>query len=106
MSSYCTTDSFDYIIWGHNQAAELLYQYITNHYPKAALISFVDDYHSINFHGKKSDHSTIIEQHSDAVVFVTSYSAVSTARDFLNSIGHKDFLTIDFSTASNQLKYL
>ncbi len=79
-------DAFEYSLWGLNDAAEILYCYISANYPKSSLKFVYDSYKHESFHGITSTRPSDINNEC-GFIFVTGYTASDAARELFESIG-------------------
>lgn len=75
------TFSYEYIIWGITQTAEILYEYIQTNYQNAKLVGVIDVYRQMLFHGIQTDGLELLEKSHSATVFVAVESANKMAID-------------------------
>lgn len=80
-------DAFDYAIWGANNNAEKIFQYISTHYPNAHLREVYDSYKEIDFHGVKSMHPAKMTHGGTVFTFVTTFVAGYFARELFAGVG-------------------
>ena len=81
--------SWNYAIWGENDASERLYHFLTENYPNAHFTAFYDSYKNITYHGKKAQPPSSISAADDNFVFVTGYTATDAAKELFEKIGKK-----------------
>jgi len=82
-------DTWEYAIWGENDASERLYYFLKKNYPKAKYVAFYDSFKKINYHGIEAQHPSNILP-DDTFIFVTGYTASDAAVELFQSIGKKD----------------
>ena len=64
-----------YVIWGNTQTAEILYSYISQHYPSTQLVGVIDLFQNIPFHGYSPQGLDLLDRKKRATVFVCAESA-------------------------------
>lgn len=80
-------EKFNYAIWGVNNNAEKIYQYISMNYPNAHLEEVYDSYKELQFHGVSSIKPNEIKHGGEVFTFVTTFVAGYFAEELFESIG-------------------
>lgn len=75
--------NFQYAFWGITDTTEDVYDYISENYPEAKLVTVFDKYRKINFKGIKSKFTTELESCGDICIFVTTPSASMEAKKLI-----------------------
>lgn len=84
--------SYEYIIWGITQTAEILYDYIQEHYPNASLKGVIDVYRQCTFHNIPSCGMELLEDCKTATVFVAVESANKMALEIFEKYKLKNYV--------------
>ena len=88
---FSPNDSFQYILWGVTQLAELAYREIQATYPSAVLAEVVDEFKEILFHDKWTTRSETIRHYPSAIVLVTAGAASIDAEKFFHHVRHQNY---------------
>ena len=80
-------DFFSYAIWGANNTADKIVDYIDKHYPHANLTHVFDANRQVAFRGRLSEPTDGINGRLDAFLFVTSYIASMKAPELFEKQG-------------------
>ena len=81
-------DAFKYALWGVTQAAEFLYEWIMEYYPKAELSNVIDNGKMREFHGRFTQNQEELRNvMADTPVFVTAGSANPVAEKVFRKYG-------------------
>ena len=81
---YTSEDSFEYALWGVTQIAELTYNMVCKSFPKAKLLTVIDMFRKIKFHGIESSNTFEQERLKNAVVLVTAGAANPIAEEYFS----------------------
>ncbi len=84
--TYNYNETFEYILWGVTQTAELVHTYIENNYPKAKLIGIIDQYKKINFLGMSTSDKSILNNFKNSICIVCAGAAMPEAKQYCKSI--------------------
>lgn len=80
-------DSFDYAIWGLTQISDLVFDYISLHYPQARLVNIYDTYKQVSFKGLMSRSPEFISPDNNEIVLGTSFGGYVFIEHFLRTKG-------------------
>lgn len=84
--------SHTYVIWGNTQTADLLYGYISEHYPRAELVGIIDLFQDMPFHGLVPQGLELLDKEAASTVFVSAESANVMALSEFEKRNKKDFV--------------
>lgn len=87
-NNFKQTDSFDYILWGITQTAELVYSFIKEHYKKARLVGIIDQYKELEIWGIKSSKKEILQNSPNSICFVCAGAAMPEAKKYFSEINY------------------
>ncbi|MBE5935333.1 MAG: hypothetical protein E7262_06025 [Lachnospiraceae bacterium] len=79
--------TWEYAIWGENDASERIYSFLTKNYPNARYVAFYDSYKKMSYHGIMSQHPSEVDPDSEVFIFVAGYTATKAAKELFDSIG-------------------
>lgn len=96
---YSKDDQFNYGIWGIGQAAENFYKYMQDNYPSAKLVTAIDAYKEVEFHGVATQKPESYIKKKDETIFVLPVQASNTAPKVLKE---KGLLENEFVCAGDQ----
>lgn len=86
-------DEHTYVIWGGSATAPRLYKMITNMYPYAKMVSFIDMYRSVKLIDAQSDGLEALDRiKADTVVFIAAERANMVALSELRKRKHREFV--------------
>ncbi len=89
-SNYNPTDSFEYVLWGITQTAELAHSYIEKNYPNAKLIGVIDQFRKMDIYGVTSGKREFIEEHPDSICFICAGAIMPMAKEYFKEIDYKN----------------
>jgi len=88
-------DSFEYIIWGVTQIAELTYEMISEKFPNARLSYVIDVFKELEFHNIRTVKENVLEN-CDAIVLLTAGAALPMAVENIKKYEVRNFI-IDYN---------
>lgn len=91
LSNWNIDDQFEYGIWGINDNAEYIYQYIRENYKKAKLVKVYDGLRSVTFHDIVSERPTEENISKSCFLFVASNTANKMAKELFDKIGKENY---------------
>lgn len=83
-------DTFEYILWGVTQTAELAHSYIKSHYKNAKLVGVIDQFKDLEIYGMHSSKKEIIEKYPNSICLVCAGAAMPEAKKYFNDINYKN----------------
>jgi hypothetical protein len=89
--------TLNYAIWGLTQISEIVFDYITQHYPTANLKSVYDSYKSFSFCGLTTLSPDLISLDRNEIIIGTSFGGYEYMANFLLSRGFTDENSIVWS---------
>ncbi|MBQ9232667.1 MAG: hypothetical protein IJ167_01350, partial [Lachnospiraceae bacterium] len=92
----------EYALWGVNQTANAVYEYIKEHYNNAKLKVVVDSFKSIDFLGLRTTTASELINHKDIYVFVCAAAAIRDSEKFFAKYG----ITNYYQCCLDDLDYL
>ena len=87
---YNAKDSFEYVLWGITQTADLVRNYVTEHYPNAKLIGVIDQFRDMKIYGLNSCKRTFMEEHMGSICFICAGAIMPMAKEYFKTIGYKN----------------
>lgn len=103
ISSNWKKDSLiEYGLWGINDNAESIYQYINNNYKNAKLLKVYDGIREVSFHGMTGEKPGIDNIPAEMFLFVSSNTANKVALQLFNMIHKKNFFLCNLAFMSEQ----
>lgn len=98
-TEYSNKSNFNYGIWGIGQAAENFYMYMQQNYPFANLVTAIDAYKKVEFHGIKTINPELYVRKDNEIIFVLPVQASNIAPKILME---KGFSENEFVCAGDQ----
>lgn len=84
-------ESFEYVLWGVTQTAQMVYEYLREQYPNSKLVAVIDKTKRLEFCGIQTCTKEYVRENKDKFYFVCTGAAIREAYNEFDTYGIIDF---------------